>query len=672
VKLNSPVASIPKIGPKYKTLLETKLGLNTVQDLLYHFPFRYDDFSNIKPIRELLPNEDATVKGLIGQVQNIFTRNGKRITKAKLVDHTGDMQIIWFNQHYIKSLIKENKQYTVSGRVGEFDKKLTLIAPEIEESKEDSLNTGRLVPIYPETTGVSSKWLRSRINDVLSAEESDGLEIHEFLPEKLINEENLYLINKALHQIHFPDSKTEADIARRRFEFEELFLELLRVEKRKQEWSKTLKGIVMEYKQAEIAAFIENLPFVLTDSQQTSFDQIVGDMSNQHPMNRLLEGDVGTGKTVVAVLAAYLVQLNGFKTLYMAPTEILAEQHFLTFNKLLEGTSTVVELITGSRKPAKDWNILIGTHALLFNKESYGDIGLVIIDEQHRFGVEQRGKIMNMGSEGKIPHLLSMTATPIPRTLALTIYGDLSISTLKTHPNLERKITTKVVSDKNRATAYEWIKNRNEPTFIVCPFIETSDSQDLANVKAAQQEYILLSNGVFKGVPMGLLHGRMKPKEKQEIVEKFRIGEIKVLVSTPVIEVGIDIPDATIIVIESAERYGLASLHQLRGRVGRGSKEGFCFVMMTSFSKTSFTRLKYLEEINNGLELAEIDMKLRGEGDIFGTMQHGEKRLKVANLSNLELLEKAKEAAQKYHPHLVEYPLLEAKLEEMGKFVANN
>jgi ATP-dependent DNA helicase RecG len=472
-----------------------------------------------------------------------------------------------------------------------------------------------------------------------------------------------------MHQIHFPDSLKEAEIAHRRFEFEELFIELLKVETRKQEWSQTLKGHKFELKTKELQEFEKKLPFTLTDSQQTALEQITRDMTKIHPMNRLLEGDVGTGKTVVAVLSAVLAHINGFKTLHMAPTEILAEQHFLTFQKLLENSGIEIEMSTGTNKPKKDWNILIGTHAIIFNKENYQNIGLIIIDEQHRFGVEQRGKIMNMATDGKIPHLLSMTATPIPRTLALTLYGDLSISTLKTHPNSERKITTKVVSDKNRDTAYEWIRNRNEPTFIVCPFIESSDNADLANVKAAQQEFLKLSTGIFKNVSMGLLHGRMKSKEKQEIVEKFRKGEIKVLVSTPVIEVGIDIPDATIIVIESAERYGLASLHQLRGRVGRGGKEGFCFVMMSTYSRNSIARLKYLEEINNGLELAEIDMKLRGQGDIFGTMQHGEKKLKIADLSNLELLETAKQASERYYPKIAEYPLLKGKLEESGKFV---
>jgi len=672
MNLSSPVATIPKIGPKYKTLLETKLDISTVQDLLYHFPFRYDDYSAIKNIKELMPEETATVKGLIGQVQNIFTRNGRRLTRAKLVDYTGNINIIWFNQHYIKNLISPSKTYAVSGRVGEFDKKLCFINPEIEEEREYSLNTGRLVPIYPEAAGVSSKWLRSRINDVLAMEKAERLEIKEFLPNKLLEEHDLGKIHTALHQIHFPDGATQAQIARKRFEFEELFLELLNVEKRKQDWSTSLRGHVFEPFTNLVAGFMTKLPFTLTDSQETAFAQIVADLQNPHPMNRLLEGDVGTGKTVVALLAAYLANLNGLKTLYMAPTEILAQQHFATFKDLLSQTDVNVELATGTTKPKADWTILIGTHAILFNKETYKDIGLVVIDEQHRFGVEQRGKILDMSTAGKIPHLLSMTATPIPRTLALTLYGDLAISTLKTHPKSERKVATKVVSDKNRDTAYEWIKKRSEPTFIVCPFIETSDSADLANVKAAQDEFNKLSHGVFKGVEMGLLHGRMKPKEKQDIVEQFRTGKIKVLVSTPVIEVGIDIPDATIIVIESAERYGLASLHQLRGRVGRGNKEGFCFVMMSSYSKTAFTRLKYLESVNNGLELAEIDFKLRGQGDIFGTMQHGDKRLRIANLSNLEMLEDAKVAAETYYPKLEKYPLLAQKLEEIGKFIANN
>ncbi len=673
LKLNSSVSALTNIGPKYQKLLEN-LEIKTIKDLLYHFPFRYDDFSNIKKVNELGIGDIITVEAVIGSVNNIYTKNGRRLTIAKAADYTGNLDIVWFNQHYLKSVLKIGKTYYFSGKVDTFSNKLCLISPDMELKVGDNaqnVNTGRLVPIYSETAGVSSRWLRARINDIIQRLENlEGLA--EFIPTNILEKENLQNIKWSFNQIHFPNSELEAGIARDRFVFEEFFLELLNVETRKNDWKRLKLKKTFKNHEKDISAFIANLPFRLTNSQEQAVTEILADMQKEYPMNRLLEGDVGTGKTVVAVISAYFAHLNKSKTLYMAPTEILAKQHYDTFKNLLGGLLNI-ELITGSSKPKGNWDVLIGTHALLYSKEKYENVGLVVIDEQHRFGVEQRGKLLlgddsSENADGTStknqPHLLTMTATPIPRTLALTLYGDLSISALKTHLNENRKITTKVVTEKHRETAYAWIKSKNEPTFIVCPFIEESDSASLENIKAAQVEYAKLKNGIFSGVSIGLLHGRMKPKEKAEIIEKFRTGEIKVLVSTPVIEVGIDVPDATIMVIESAERYGLASLHQLRGRVGRGSKEGFCFVFMGNSSQGSFSRLKHLETVNDGLELAEIDMKLRGIGDIFGTIQHGFKRFKIAQFSDMEMLEKAKMWAQKVFGEMEKYPLLKEKLAE--------
>jgi ATP-dependent DNA helicase RecG len=667
LKPETPVNALAKIGPKYKALLE-KLEIRTIEDLLYHFPFRYDDFSNKCLIKDLKVGEQVTVEATLGSIDNIFTRFGKKLTKAKILDETGSINVLWFNQQYLASVLKPGKVYSFTGRVGDSGGKVTLISPNFEEKTDNSLNTGRLVSVYPETAGISSKWLRSRINDVLSAE----IALEEFLPDELLIKQKISDIQKAIRQIHFPKSQEEADSSRKRFELEELFLELLKVEKRRNEWSVKLEANTLQPYKTQIQELIASLPFKLTDSQIKAVDEISADMQQPHPMNRLLEGDVGTGKTIVAVIAAYLAFLNGLKVLYMAPTEILAKQHYETIKQFLPELK--VDLRTGSTgAPSEGWDILIGTHALLYTNDSYKNVGLVIIDEQHRFGVEQRGKIIELGKGDKVPHLLAMTATPIPRTLALTLYGDLAISVLKTHPHTERKITTKVISMNAREKAYDWIKEKNEPTFIVCPFIEISDNAELENVKAAQAEFQNLSEGVFSGVSVGLLHGRMKPAEKQAIIEKFRSGEIKVLVSTPVIEVGIDIPDATVMVIESAERYGLASLHQLRGRVGRGNKEGFCFAIMSNNARQSYARLKNLEAVDNGLELAEIDLKMRGQGDVFGTMQHGDKKLHIARLDNLELLEQAKGYAQEYYPKLEEFPKLKKKLAERhGDFVKAN
>ncbi|KKS07774.1 hypothetical protein A3K01_01905 [candidate division WWE3 bacterium RIFOXYD1_FULL_43_17] len=669
MKLTSPVGVVPKIGPKYKKLLEN-LEIGTVQDLLYHFPFRYEDYSNVKNISALLENETATIKGVVESVTNIFTRNGKRLTKVAVSSGTEKIDLIFFNQHYLKTTIKTGREYTVSGKVGTFDRKLSFISPELEESREVNLNTGRLVPVYPETYGVSSKWLRARINDVVLG----GIELEEFLPENTIKKHDLSTFDWSLKQIHFPDTEINAEKSRKRFRFEELFLELLKVEKRRVQWQSTLKSTGMAIKDTQIDAFISSLPFKLTNSQEKSVNEILEDLTKKHPMNRLLEGDVGTGKTLVALIAAYNTHLNGFKTLYMAPTEILAAQLYETFTRLLSPFGVKIDLITGSTKPdGADFDILIGTHALIYSKEKFKNVELVVIDEQHRFGVEQRGKILEIANDGTVPHLLAMTATPIPRTLALTIYGDLSISVLDTHPNKERKISTKVIPENARDKAYRWIRQKNEPTFIVCPLIEESETLSFENVKAAEAEYASLKKTYFKDVEMGLLHGKMKPKEKEEVVEKFRKGKIKVLVSTPVIEVGIDVPEATVMVIESAERYGLASLHQLRGRVGRGSKEGFCLTFLSTHSPGAYSRLKNLENIDNGMELAEIDMRVRGQGDIFGAIQHGFKKFKIADMFNVKMLEEAKDEAKEIYPFLDYYPLLKERLtQEAGEYIPNN
>jgi ATP-dependent DNA helicase RecG len=673
VDLKRPVTAIPKIGPKIKDLL-SKMEIKTVEDLLYHFPFRYDDYSHVKNIAEVLDGETVTLKGTLLSADNIFTKYGKRITKAKLSDDTGTMDLLWFNQHYIKSSLRVGEDYQVSGKASSFNNKLCIFSPEMSPDGFNNLHTGRLVPVYPETAGISSKWLRTRINDVLSQNNV----MPEFLPQITLNKRNLNDFDTSIRSIHFPEDLSNVGEARRRFEFEELFVELLKVEARKAQWSNKLHGVKMQSdgNSEKIAEFTANLPFTLTPSQQNAVDEILKDMAQPHPMNRILEGDVGTGKTIVALTAAYFSYLNGRRTVYMAPTEILANQHYETFNKFLSGKGISIGLLTGSKKNTpENWDILIGTHAVLFDELSHENIGLVVIDEQHRFGVEQRTKIVSQYNkiEKVQPHLLTMTATPIPRTLALTLFGDLAISNLTTPPNKNKKITTTVVPEKQREQAYEMIRKKNEQTFIVCPLIEESGSESMVNVKAAEVEYENLKNGAFKGMEVGLLHGRMRPKEKQEIIEKFRGGEIKILVSTPVIEVGIDVPEATVMVIESAERYGLASLHQLRGRVGRGDKPGFCLVFMSDNSRGSYSRLKNLEKIDNGLELAEIDLKIRGQGDLYGTMQHGFKKFRIASLDNLHLLEDAKLEAQKIFPELDKYPLLMDKLERSsGGFVGSN
>ena len=637
----SGVSAVPKIGPKFTELLN-KLGIVTVKDLLYHFPFRYDDFSKISLIKDINPQESVTVKVSLLGVDNIFTRNGKRLTKATIVDESGKMDVVWFNQHFIKNTLNISSEYWVSGKVEASGSRKTFIAPVFEEVALKNINTGRLVPVYPETAGVSSSWMRNKINFLLDKE----FELAEILPKTTIEKFKFPTQTQAIRWMHFPQSEAQNKEARRKIAFEEIFVEVFKAENRKQLWNKKDNGAVIKISQAVLEQFTDSLPFKLSETQLRSINEILLDLSQAHPMNRLLEGDVGTGKTMVALAAAFAAHKAGFKTLYMAPTEILAKQHFATFQSVLEKHDIRVAIKTGSTKKQdfnEDFDVLIGTHAILHLEQNQDKVGLIVIDEQHRFGVAQRAKIAELAQAKHSPNILTMTATPIPRTLALSIYGDLEISMLETIPEKERKIKTKVVSPNKREEIYEWIKNQNKSTFVVCPLIQDSESETLENVKAAEVEFRLLEQKVFGKGNIGLLHGKMKPEEKEQIIKDFKDGKIKVLVATPVIEVGIDIPEASIMVIESAERYGLASLHQLRGRVGRDGAEGFCFLIPTQWTRHSVERLKNLETTSNGLALAEIDMRIRGQGDLFGIKQHGIKKFKVASLDDLDTIKQAKE-----------------------------
>ncbi len=673
-----PVKFLNKVGPKYEKLLE-KLEIKTVGDLLYHFPFRYEDYSKKVKVGDAVVNDVVSITGFLGKVTNIATPTGKRLTIATIVDETGSLNLIWFNQHYLKTVLRENKTYTVSGRVTLYKNKKCIFSPEFEEG-EGGLATGRLVAIYPETAGISSKWLRSRNNDIVKGFQGDdsGAKILEFLPPEVLTENNFPEIAEAFSKIHFPQSLDDAEIAKNRFAFEEVFLELLKVEKRKQEWKKEKNGCKILYApyKNQVDDLIASLPFKLTTSQQQALDSIVSDLQEEAPMNRLLEGDVGSGKTIVSLIAGYLAYLNRYKTVLMAPTEILANQHFETFTNFLtqnfiSGIKLIQKTNTKNTELTQNFDIAIGTHALLYSTTQVEKLGLVIVDEQHRFGVEQRTMLLNMSKETILPNMLSMTATPIPRTLSLTIYGDLDISVLKPHTKEGRKVQTKVAQENSREKLYQWIKAQNQQTFIVCPFINQSTNEDFENVKAAEKEFKDLQK-ILPADQMRLIHGKIKAKEKEIAIEEFRTGKIRYLVSTPVIEVGIDVPEASIIVIESAERYGLASLHQLRGRVGRLGQQGYCFLVNTGSSQKSRERLKYMETCDDGLELAELDLKMRGQGDIFGTMQSGVKNFKVASIFDVELLEKAKAQAQKYFGRLDEFPMLKDKIEESGKYVGQN
>ncbi len=625
MKLTDPVTNISGVGTIMAKKL-ARLDIYTVFDLLYHLPFRYEDRRLVSPAARVQVGETLTIIGRISRVTNVFTKNGKRLQTATLTDDSGSLPVIWFNQMYLSRVFADGDLVTLYGKTDFFNRKPTLISPEYE--KGNSLIG--LVAVYPETAGLSSKWLRAKIQGILPA-------LPDISP----------LHATALHHIHSPKIPDQVEPARKDLAFDELLLLQTRALIHRQSWKSTRLSHAFSVNQEKVLQFIANLPFVLTPSQNQAIKVILSDLSETHPMNRLLEGDVGSGKTVVAAIAAFVAHLNGFQTLLLAPTQILAQQHFQTLSAL--GLST--GLITGSTKNyepiTNNYAVIVGTHALLSDKIQLDRVGLVIIDEQHRFGVAQRALA---AAKGNSPHVLTMTATPIPRTVALTLYGDLDLSLLDSVPG-RIPIKTWVIPEEKRGAAYEWIKKQNTQVFIVCPFIETSET--LATVKSAKAEFEKLKQ-IFTGFKLGLLHGKLKAKDKDEVIKNFRVGEYQILVSTPVVEVGLDIPAATIMIIEGAERFGLAQLHQLRGRVGRSDAQSYCLL----FSDTPSPRLKSLETYHSGAELAEIDLRLRGAGNIYGTSQHGIPNFKIAKYEDFTLIPAARAAAVEILPDLDKYPHL--------------
>jgi len=661
--LKTPVRELYMVGPTYAKRLK-KLGIESVSDLLYHFPFRYIDYSLISPIRLAQPGETITVKGKIVSLRNEYTSRGKKIQKGTICDQSGSIEVVWFNQPFLVKTLKPGTTVSLSGKVDLWGKEIALIFPEYEIIKGNSqIHTGRLVPIYHETYGISSKWLRSRIAPLIKLLVP---KIEEFLPSEILKNYDLMQLPEALEQIHFPKNNKLAEKARERFSFEELFLIQLAAKKRKKEWQQKKLAQKFLIDEKRVSEFIHSLPFELTKAQKREIKAILTDLSKDKPMNRLLQGDVGSGKTVVAAVAIFVAYLNKIQVALMAPTEILAHQHFQNLSQLLTPFGLKINLLTGKQKETKtDFDLIVGTHALIYQKAKFEKLGLVVIDEQHRFGVEQRGKLIEKGGT---PHVLTMTATPIPRTIALTLYGDLDLSVLDEMPPGRKIVKTWVVPPQKRQAAYEWIRKQIKETrsqaFIICPLIEESKSETLQTVRAATNEFERLKKEVFPDLRLGLLHGRMKSKQKTEVLSHFKNGELDILVATPVVEVGIDIPTATIMMIEGAERFGLAQLHQLRGRVGRSDRPSYCLLFTEHYGETTLKRLKALEKINIGMKLAELDLEMRGPGEIYGTRQHGFLELKVASFSDLPLIEKTKKAAEEILPKIHHYPLLQEKLKE--------
>lgn len=653
--LDSPVQYVPRVGPAMAKRLE-HLDIKTVEDLLLHIPFRYNDFSLLVPIASAQPGETVTITGTISGITNVFTKTGKKIQRTIITDQSGSLSIIWFNQVFLSRLFKAGDELHLSGKVDWFGRDKTMISPEYE--MESSLHTGRLVPVYPETQGVSSKWLRGRIAFLL-----ETIDIPEILPDTIAAAHHLVGRSEALHTVHFPQSLEETETARRRLGFDELLLWQLRAKLDRANWQKTKRANSLNVTETDLRSMVETLPFTLTQDQKQALDDILSDLARSIPMNRLLAGDVGSGKTVVAAIAMYVALRNGASSILMAPTEILARQHYSTISTL----GLDVHLVTGSTK--NKWfggvGVYIGTHALLSAARAVPNIGLVIVDEQHRFGVNQRSRLTAPDEKGFSPHLLTMTATPIPRTMARVLFANIDLSVLSTMPSGRKKVKTWLTPREKRENAYHWITKQIVETrgqaFIICPLIE--ESETLSSVRAATTEYKTLQS-VFRQLRLGLLHGRLKSQEKAEVLEKFRRRDLDILVATPVVEVGIDIPNATIMMIEAAERFGLAQLHQLRGRVGRGTLSSYCLLFTEDENEKTLSRLKAMETIHSGPQLAEIDLKLRGPGDISGTRQHGLPTLRIASLSDATLVSQTQKAAEEVLPNLDRLRDLREKLEK--------
>lgn len=719
--LETPVETFIPVQPRARKRLHA-LGLKTVRDLLYHFPRRYEDYSNIRPIASLKKGETATIQGIITDIQGRHAWGRRRLTiiKAAVEDNSGTISAVWFNQHYLLKTLLQGTKVSLSGKVGVGKKGLYLQHPEHEiinekhgvySIEQDSnlhaishtpqatlRHTGRLVPIYPETRGMTSRWFRFLIQQALHKLPAT---IPDIIPANIREREHLPDFANSLHEIHLPRTEAEAAHARERFRFEELFL--LQIKKYQTILElRAKKAPAIPVDRAYQEHLLKQIPFPLTRAQRAALSDILADIERPNPMNRLVNGDVGSGKTLVAFLAALAAIRSGYQVAFMAPTEILARQHFQTMQAFFKGENIAIGLATSSEKKivtpignsekadvaklarSGDLELVIGTHALIQNSMAFKNLGLIIVDEQHRFGVAQRAKLLAHRTNSEyIPHFLSMTATPIPRTLALTVYGDLDISVIGEMPPGRKTVITKIVRPTRRAAAYAFVEEeikKGRQAFVICPRIEASESPEehahhstalmlAEEMKSVKKEFKKLSEEVFLHRRIAIVHGKMKPKEKDEVVRGFKSGAYDVLVATSVIEVGIDIPNATVMMIESAEQFGLAALHQFRGRVGRGEHQSYCLLFPTSESHEENGRLKAVALSKNGFELAEKDLKLRGPGNLVGLDQSGFHASLQESLMDAALVEKTSKAAKKIiesDPKLKKYPLLSERISSVA------
>lgn len=668
LNIDSPVTVVKGISSALSAKL-SKMGLNTVRDLLYFFPHRHLDYSSLSKVSRLVEGKEETIIANVWEAREIQP-GGRKSTEAMVGDDTGNIRVIWFNNPYLAKKLTPESRIIISGRVGMFQGRHVFQSPEWElvEDKE-LIHVGRLVPLYSLTRGLYPRQVRKIMKEVI---DRWVWQVKDFLPDEIRERQKLLPLPVALSQAHFPDDAVLKDRARVRIAFDELFLLQLGVLRKKREWQEGQPANPLQTDKEVLGNFLKSLPFKLTGAQKKALNEILKDLARPHAMSRLLQGDVGSGKTVVATAALLMAAANGFQSALMAPTEILAEQHFSTICRLLSETGkpegegenprtftgilpqpVVAVMLIGALTAAKKReiqmiiregkaDIIIGTHALIQKEVEFSRLGFAVIDEQHRFGVEQRSVLRQKGFN---PHIMVMTATPIPRTLALTLYGDLDLSVIDELPPGRQRIKTRWLKPEQRASAYAFMRKQvsaGRQAFIICPLIEESEA---VAARAATIEYERLTHQVFPDLKLGLLHGRVSAAEKERVMRRFYSGEFDILVATPVVEVGIDVPNATVMMVESADRFGLSQLHQFRGRVGRGTEQSYCILLAENPSEVARARLDIIENIQDGFKLAEEDLKLRGPGEFYGTRQSGMPDLRMAKISDVGLLEAARSEA---------------------------
>ena len=671
LKLSDDVTLMKGVWRKMQPRLES-IGVNRVGDLVYQFPNRHSDYTRIRKVAQLSPGEDQTAILTVWEASQTMLGRQKS-TQAVLGDETGNVRAVWFNNPWLASRLKQGSRVSISGKVNVFRGSLVFQGPECEvlDEDDDLLHTGRLVPVYSTTQGLSQRVLRTLVKRAL--DECIG-QIDEFLPQEVLHRAGLIGLRDAIRQMHYPDDWESYQHARRRLAFDELFLFQLSVLSRRAEWKESGGALPLRVEPSTLDAFLSTLTFELTGAQSRAINDILSDIETNQAMSRLLQGDVGSGKTIVATAAMLAAVHNGTQAALMAPTEILAEQHFLTICRLLDGPGfepaggsiqtmnvrgldrklTVALLLGGQRRRIRDdltsllsaglVDIVIGTHALIQESVDIPNLSLAVVDEQHRFGVSQRAKLREKGVR---PHFLAMSATPIPRSLSMTLYGDLDVSVIDEVPPGRLPVRTRFVENERRDAAFEFVRDElddGRQAFVVCPLI---DESEVIQTKAAQEEYDRLSTTVFADRSVGLLHGRMSLEEKEHVMDDFKAGDLDVLVATLVIEVGIDVPNATVMLIDGAERFGLSQLHQLRGRVGRGAHQSTCLLLSESPGSEALNRLRLLERTSDGFRLSEEDLKLRGPGDYLGTRQSGLPTFRVAEITDQDIVTLARREADR-------------------------